>query len=147
MSLASRCSAGPDPASSRSLSPLVPERQSHDRPQYRPCDHVGYGSSLDLLLRQVGMPGKVVGFWLVHEDELRVVTPDTAGPPPLRRAVDVGPAVAFVVQLLYLAEHDGVGRAGLGAGRFEAILLAVVAERALEGAAVVWDLGYDTVGT
>src|SRR5215210_3853441 len=158
MSLASRCSAGPDPASSRSLSPLVPERQSHDRPQYRPCDHVGYGSSLDLLLRQVGMPGKVVGFWLVHEDELRVVTPDTAGPPHLRRAVDVGPAVAFVVellypllgdslQILYLAEHDGVGRAGLGAGRFEAILLAVVAERALEGAAVVWDLGYDTVGT
>src|SRR5919112_4401311 len=104
------------------------------------------------------MPGKVVGLGLAHEDEFGVVAPDTAGPANLRRAPDVGLAVAFVVELLYpvfgdslqlldLAEHDGVGRASLGAGRFEAVALAVVAQRALEGATVVWDLGYDAVGT
>src|SRR5829696_5751696 len=104
------------------------------------------------------MTGKVVGLGLIHEDELGVVTPDTACPPHLRRAPDVSPAVALVVKLLYplfsdslqfldLAEHDGVGRARLGAGRFEAVALAVVAEGALEGAAIVWDLGYDAVRT
>ena len=104
------------------------------------------------------MTGKVVGLGLIHEDKLGVVTPDTACPPHLRRAPDVSPAVALVVKLLYplfsdslqffdLAEHDGVGRARLGAGRFEAVALAVVAEGALEGAAVMWDLGYDAVRT
>src|SRR5215208_3522081 len=104
------------------------------------------------------MSGKVVGLGLVHEDEVGMVASDTACATDLRSAPDVGLAVAFVVELLYplfgdslqlldLAEHDGVGRAGFGAGRFEAVALAVVAEGALEGAAVVWDLGYDAVGT
>src|ERR687897_974023 len=104
------------------------------------------------------MKGQVVGLGFVHEDELGVVATDTACPPHLRRAPDVGLAVALVVELLYpllgdglqlldLSEHDGVGRAGFGAGRFEAVTLAVVAEGALEGAAVVRDLGYDAVGT
>src|ERR687890_984712 len=104
------------------------------------------------------MSGKVVGLGLIHKDELGVVPPAPACPPHLRRAPDVGLAVAFVVELLYpllgdslqfldFAEHNRVGRARLGAGRFEAVALAIVAEGALEGAAVVWDLGYDAVGT
>src|SRR5918992_2184768 len=103
------------------------------------------------------MTGKVVGLGLVHEYELGVVAPDTACPAHLRRTPYVGLAVALVVELFYpllgdslqfldFAEHDGVGRARFGAGRFEAVALAVVAEGALESAAVVWNLGYDTVG-
>src|SRR5215218_3935055 len=104
------------------------------------------------------MSGKVVDLGLLHEDELGVVASYTACATDVRSTPDVGLAVAFVVELLYplfgdsiqlldLAEHDGVGRAGFGAGRFEAVALAIVAESALEGAAVVWDLGYDAVGT
>src|SRR5919112_5831635 len=104
------------------------------------------------------MTGKVIGLGLVHEDEPGVVTPDAAGPPHLGRPPHVGLAVALVVELLYplfgyglqfldLAEHDGVCWASFCAGGFEAVALAIGAEGALEGAAVVWDLGYDTVGT
>src|SRR5919112_3751738 len=136
---------------------LIPKSQRHDGPEDAGCDRTGYDASLDLLLRQIRMLWKVVGLGLVHEDEPGVVAPYAASTADLGRPVDKCVGVAFGMQLGYalfghllqlfdLAEHDGVGRARLGAGRLEAILLPVVAQGALEGPAVVGDLGYDAVG-
>src|SRR5215216_5746423 len=98
------------------------------------------------------MSGKVVDLGLLHEDELGVVASYTACATDVRSTPDVGLAVAFVVELLYplfgdsiqlldLAEHDGVGREGFGAAGSGAVALPMEAGGALKGAAVVGDRG------
>src|SRR5258708_5898216 len=99
---------------------------------------------------------QVIGLGLIHQQKERVEIADGG---TLVYAVEIRigdaalvqcayPRARACAQLVHIAEEDGLCGAGFGTGRREAVLLPVVAERALPRTPVLTvqiDLGYLTI--